>query len=242
MISIAMTCYNQGHFITDAIRSIINQSYKEWELVILDDASSDNSMDIIHHCVRQFHLKDRIQIIRHRENEGYGSSLADAIQMGNGDLVAIIDSDDALFDPDAFAICVEAHKNNPDVAMTYSNYNECDSKLHIIKTYKTKQIPEGRTYLDGGIRVSHFKVFKKVNYLQTSGINSRLRQTVDKDLTLKIEETGKLLFIDKVLYNYRKHTKNLSLTIGKKDKEYQRFIAEMRKQIFEDARKRRGLI
>lgn len=242
MISIAMTCFNQGHFIKDAIQSIVNQTYKDWELIIVDDASADNSMQMINHYIHKFGIIKSVKIVKHRENEGYGSSLNDAIIMATRPLIAIVDSDDALCHTDALQLCINAHIKHPEVAMTYSNYNECDKNLVIRKTYRTRQIPEGKTYLDGGIRVSHLKVLKHDNYRMTDGINPKLRQAVDKDLTLKIEETGKLLFIDKVLYNYRKHSENLSLTIGKKDKEYQKMIANGRKQLYEEARKRRGLI
>jgi len=242
MISIAMTCYNQGHFINDAIQSIIDQTFKDWELVIVDDASTDNSIQVINHCINKFGIAKSVKIVKHRENEGYGSSLGDAIIMSNGPLIAIVDSDDTLCDINALQLCIDTHLKNPDVAMTYSNYNECDRNLNVRKTYRTKQIPEGKTYLDGGIRVSHLKVLKRDNYGMTTGINPRLRQSVDKDLTLRMEETGKLLFIDKVLYNYRKHDTNLSLTINKKTKEYQKMVSEGRKQLYEDAKKRRGLI
>ena len=242
MISIVMACYNQGNFIKDAINSILSQTYKEWEIIIVEDGSTDDSLKTIFKFVKEISVGKKITITSHKQNEGYGSSLKDGISVCDGDLIAIVDSDDALFDNDVLKTCVNTHISNLDVSLTYSNYYECDKKLNPVKLYKTKQIPEGKTFLDGGIRVSHLKVFKRYSYLLTEGINPVLRQSVDKDLILKMEEVGKLLFIDKPLYKYRKHSSNISLTIDKKDKEYQEYVSKMRKQIYNDAKKRRGII
>lgn len=241
MISVVMACYNHGHFIRDAIKSILNQSYPDWELIIIDDFSTDDSLQVLMKVVKDFSIRRKTTIITHPVNEGYGSSLKDGISICDGDLIAIVDADDTLSDKNSLKICADIHELNPEVSMTYSNYNECDKKLNIINTYTTKQIPEGRTYLDGGIRVSHLKVFKKRFYNLTVGINPKLRQAVDKDLTLKMEEVGKLLYIDNTLYNYRKHSTNLSLTIRHKSKDYQALIFRMRNQIYEDAKRRRGI-
>ena len=81
--------------------------------------------------------------------------------------------------------------------------------------------------------------FKKL-YNKTEGINPKLQQTVDKDLILKMEEVGPLLHINKELYYYRKHGENLSLSLHKKSKDYQKFVRDMKKQIYDEARERRS--
>jgi len=95
--------------------------------------------------------------------------------------------------------------------------------------------------MTAGVRVSHFKVLKKEAYLKTDGINPKLRQTVDKDLVLKLEETGDFLHINKSLYFYRHHSNNLSRSIHKKSRQYRKFVSKMRTQIYEDAKQRRGI-
>ncbi len=242
LISIAMTCFNQSKYVGDAIKSIASQTYSNWQIVIVDDCSSDNSLDIVQKCVDNYCIQDKIKIIKRKNNCGYGTSLGLAITSSDGELVAVVDSDDALADNDVLEICVKVHIDHPDIVMTYSNYWICREDLSRKKVYKTRQIPNDKMYLGcGGIRVSHLKVLKKKFYMMTDGINPKLKQTVDKELSLRMDEVGRFLHIDKALYHYRHHPGNLSRSINKKDAKYRQFVTKMRKQIYEDARKRRKL-
>lgn len=240
-ISIAMTCYNRGKYIKDAIKSIYQQEYTNWELIIVEDKSTDNSLDIINKCIKEFNIEDRTKLITNAENMGYGYSLGKAITESSGELVAILDSDDALSDNNVFTIVVNAHVNNPNVSMTYSNYNECDEKLNKIKVHKTRQLKPSESFLTMGakLKISHLKVIKKRCYDMTPGINPALKQTVDKDLILKIEEVGSLLYIDEILLNYRFHNDNISRITKSKGIEYQNFVNKTRIQMFRAAKKRR---
>ena len=84
-------------------------------------------------------------------------------------------------------------------------------------------------------------MLKRHYFNMTDGINPNIRQTVDKDLVLRLEEVGRLVFIDKVLYNYRRHNENLTRSIRRKDKDYRKFVEKMRIEIFESAKRRRKI-
>lgn len=240
MISIAMTNYNGEQFVAAAIDSIAMQNYRKWELVIVDDASTDHSIKAIKARMRLWKIGKKMKIIKSPENMGYGGALKTAIENCSHELIAIVDSDDALNGRDALGLSVSAHLKHPDVALTYSNYYICDQTLRKKRLFKTTQIPEGKTYFDYRVRVSHLKVLKRSFYDKTEGVDDYLRKAVDKDLVLKLEEVGKLLHLDAALYNYRKHPKALSSrynikgTLGKRAMAY-------RKRIFENAKLRRGL-
>ena len=248
LISVAMTCYNQAHYIKDAIKSITEQSYKNWELVIVNDCSTDKSVKKIKNCIKQYGISDKVKVIDNKKNVGYGQSLHKAISNCSGELVAVVDSDDSLAHKDVLKISVEVHENNPDASLTYSNYNICRNNLTIKKPFKTRALNKGETFLKPipitklkpRLRVSHLKVLKKKCYDMTEGINPKLKQTVDKDLVLKLEETGKLVFINDILYNYRHHSKNLSRTIQQKPVKYRKFVSKMRSEIYNSAKKRRA--
>lgn len=241
LISVAMTCYNQGHFIEDAIKSVIEQTHTNWEIVIVDDSSTDNSLKTTIKLVIKYDIQNKVQIHAHEENQGYGPSLADAINKASGELVCVVDSDDVLADKRALEIERDVHITHPEASLVYSNYIECNKHLKVKKIYKTRALKEGEQYLGTKIRISHFKMLKKKYYEMTDGINPLLRQCVDKDLNLRLEEVGKLIYVDADLYFYRHHPDNLSRSIQKKDPKYQVFVAKMRKQIYIDAKKRRGI-
>lgn len=241
LISIAMTCYNHSHFIRDAIESVVKQIYTNWELIIINDCSIDAFRSVIEKCIKEFRIEDKTKVFNHLTNRGYGFSLRQAIQESLGELVVILDSDDAIATINALAIVADVHRKNPEVALTYSKFNQCDEKLKKVKTWRTRQLRRGETFLMCRIIISHLKVIKKRYYNMTEGINPKLKQTVDKDLILKLEEVGKLLFIDEILLNYRFHANNISRTIRQKGRDYTEFVRKMRLQIYADARKRRGI-
>ena len=91
-------------------------------------------------------------------------------------------------------------------------------------------------------KCSHFKTFKKAMYNQTEGVDPTLKKAVDKDLTLKLEEQGRILFIPDVLYLYRRHSRNISNRFKKLPKEKRAEIGRDRIRMYDNARKRRGLI
>lgn len=241
LISVVTTCYNQQGRIPDTIKSVAIQDYPFWELVIVDDCSTDKSLKAIKKCVRKLGIADKVKVLSHDKNTGCGRSLRDAIENTSGDLIAVVDGDDALATKKALRKMVKVHMKHPDVALVYSNYTECSVKLKPMKVYKTRQLEEGKTYLGTKIRISHLKCFKRSFYNMTEGVNPRLRQTVDKDLVLKLEEVGKLLYLDENLYYYREHRHNLTKSYMRKSKDYRVLVIKERLELYAEARSRRGL-
>lgn len=241
LISIVIACYNQSHFIEDAIKSILPQTHTNWQIVIVDDCSTDKSLKKINKYIAHCGIKDKIKIIVHNKNKGYGLSLHRGIIESDGELVAVVDADDALAENKALEIERDVHIKHPEAALVYSNYIICNKHLKRKKVYKTRVLKKDESYLGTKIRISHFKMLKKKYYEMTAGINPKLRQCVDKELNLRLEEVGKLVYVDADLYLYRHHKDNLSRSIHKKDRKYRDFVVKMRKQIWVDAKKRRKI-
>jgi len=89
MVSIIMPVYNSEKYIGKAINSIINQTYADWELIVINDASEDKSLKII-----EGYLDKRIKIIKNEVNMGVAISRNKGIQIASGRYIAFIDSDD----------------------------------------------------------------------------------------------------------------------------------------------------
>lgn len=211
MFSILMANYDAGGFLPASIKSVLNQTDQNWELVIVDDASPES----VEQVVQPFLTDKRISFIRHKSNSGYGKTLRTAIEHSSGSICGILDSDDAL-DSNAIRVMRKAHKKYPEHQLIYSQYMQCDQALKPIKKGTCAQIPEGVSWLEviekwkqPIPRVSHFKTFTRAAYNKTDGFTS-YRRTVDKDIVLKLEEVTKLKFVDKVLYYYRLHSKALT--------------------------------
>ena len=91
LISVLMASYNHGEFISEAIESVLNQTFKDFELIVIDDYSKDNSREII----KKYKEKDdRIKIRFHDENKGPAKTLGECIGMAEGKFIAVINSDD----------------------------------------------------------------------------------------------------------------------------------------------------
>lgn len=204
--SVLMANYNNGEYIKSAIESVLSQTYNDFELVIVDDASSDNSLDII----KEYLDDQRVKLIKHDKNLGCGATKRDCAQNADGDIFGILDPDDIL-DKEALKIVVEHYKEYPDCESVYANHYECDKNLNVVRISEWV----GETSIkDSNLRVpraSHFFTFKKNIYFKTPGFNIDQKKAVDKDIIYKLEEFTPLSFINKPLYYYRMHDRGISL-------------------------------
>ena len=120
LVSIIMPSYNTANYIADSIQSVINQTYSNWELIIVDDCSSDNSTEII----ESFH-DSRIQLLINSHNSGAAVSRNYALREAKGRWIAFLDSDD-LWHPNKLKLQIEFMECNG-YSFSYTNYEEIDS-------------------------------------------------------------------------------------------------------------------
>jgi len=238
-VTIPMACYNAVKFIEAAIKSVSDQTYENWELIIVDDGSKDKSYETAKKCIKNFGIEKKTQIYRREDNICFGYTLREAIEFGDGEIIAPLDADDVIAIPKALSIIVSAHNEHPEVSMVHTNYWKCHPSLKKIEEMKFRQKKSGETYLEGPFAASHWKTFKREMYDKTDGIDATLLKTVDKDLILKLEEVGDFFHIPQSLYMYRQHKNNL--TLSKKPPKLQKKINIMRVEIFRRAAIRRGL-
>jgi len=197
VLSVIMANYNNASYIEAAIDSVIQQSFQDWELLVLDDASTDNSSEKIH----SFN-DPRIRALKNEHNLGYIGSLKRLIKEANTDVICILDSDDVLVEH-ALGEMHKAYLENPDCGFIYSNFSICDQDLNVLYEHgKNRAIPAGESNLTCDC-VSHFKTFRKSAYLQTKGYSEQILYAEDKDISYKLEEVTGLFFVDQVLYKYR---------------------------------------
>lgn len=183
--------------------SFINQTYENWEVIIVDDASTDHSVEMIRSLINN---DSRFKLYQNNINQGCGFTKAACIQYAQGDLCTYLDPDDTIY-PEALEKIVHEfiHKNDL-VAVFYSQMKFCDENLNPESTYPgTKQVYNNRYFFNCPIQVAHFFTFKRETYLRTKGINPNLKNAVDQDLYLKILEQGEVKHLKEPLYLYRIH-------------------------------------
>lgn len=205
LFSILIANYNDGKYLGEALESVILQTYKKWEIIYVDDCSSDGSIEI----VEKYKGRGNIHIFSNEENMGCGYTKRKCVEHSHGDICGFLDADDVL-ENNAIEIMVKEHMAHSDASLIYSRYYSCDAQLNVngISQHQCN-IPEQTTFLEyhrGAI--SHFASFKKKYYLKTAGINKTYRAAEDLDLYFKLEEVGRIYFVDMPLYYYRQNTNN----------------------------------
>ncbi len=203
LFSILMANYNGEGFIQYALDSVLKQSYDNYEVIIVDDGSTDNSRLYL----ESLYSNPKFHIFYNDCNHGCGYTKRICVEKAHGDICGFLDVDDALTD-DAIETMVNAHVDNPDKSLIYSRYYLCDNNMDVryVSQHQCAIPPESSflEYKRGAI--SHFVTFKKSSYKKTSGICPNFRIAEDVDLYFKLEEVGGTLFIDKPLYYYRSGT------------------------------------
>ncbi|MFW9827682.1 MAG: glycosyltransferase family 2 protein [Candidatus Thorarchaeota archaeon] len=222
-ISILMANYNNAPYIEEAIKSVISQTYTNWELIIVDDCSTDDSIEKIMPFIRD----KRIKLIQHKKNVGYGGALKTATENSLNDIIAILDADDKLQEK-ALEIIVDTYQKNPDYGFIYSNMWECDAQLKncIKNTWISPDIPEKTNIFK--IKISHLKTFLKEAYLKTSGFEPSQKKAVDKDIIFKLEEVAKFKFVNIPLYYYRWHGRGISQDKNHYNAELYHYFAKLK--------------
>ena len=92
MVSIVVPVYNAANYIADTIKMVCEQTYRDWELILVDDASTDNSVSVIEDIIKR--QKKRIRLIRKRVNEGAAEARNTGIDASAGRFIAFLDADD----------------------------------------------------------------------------------------------------------------------------------------------------
>ncbi|MBQ9940216.1 MAG: glycosyltransferase family 2 protein [Clostridia bacterium] len=122
LVSIIMPSYNTGRFIKETIESVLAQSYPVWELIIVDDCSTDNTDDV----VNQYLADERIRYIKNDTNSGAAVSRNRALREAKGKWIAFLDSDD-LWEPDKLQKQISFMRDNG-YHFSYTNYIEIDEE------------------------------------------------------------------------------------------------------------------
>jgi glycosyltransferase involved in cell wall biosynthesis len=213
LFSVLMAHYNNARFLVHSINSVLAQNYTNWEIVLVDDGSTDEFETVI----QAFKNDPRIKIFRNGKNRGCAFTKRKCVEKSSGELAGFLDPDDRLH-PDAIQIMVDAHIQRFDCSLIHSTHYICDEAMRIIRIAEyAKALPAGTPYLllnDGSVH--HFATFKKSCYNKTTGIfcPKEIDKAIDQDLYYLLEEEGAIFFIDQPLYYYRVHQGGIS-TMGK---------------------------
>lgn len=176
-----MATYNRADLIENAINSVIDQSFKDWELLILDDMSSDNTENVI----KTFLTDSRIKYIKNDKNLGVSKNRNKGLKIALGKYIAILDSDDVWTDREKLQKQYSLLEQNPEIGLvgTFMIKKYLDNKKEKI-TYETDDNKIRNKMLFRN-QFTHSSVLYKKN-LVPDGYNESLKLAEDYDLFLRI--------------------------------------------------------
>lgn len=205
LFSVLIASYNNGRYLQGAIDSVLGQTYTNWEIVLVDDKSTDNSFEIY----EKYKDDKRFHIYFNEENKGCGYTKRRCAECSQGELCGFLDPDDKLT-KDALEIMVGEHQAHPGCSLVYSTHylwNDCSGAKTVQGLVGPMQ--NGEDFLISSRNVvSHFSTYKKHYYDMTVGINLKLKSAVDVDEYFLLEEVGELHYVNTPLYFYRQTNPN----------------------------------
>lgn len=207
-VTVLMSNHNGGAFLAPTVRSILGQTYRDFEFLILDDGSTDDSRDQL----RKFAAEDaRIRLIE-QENIGLTPTLNRGLKLAAGDLIARMDSDD-LATPDRLAKQVAFMDAHPDVVLlggAYALIDEAGRRLHVMRP-PTDDAALQEDCLSGRTPICHpLAMFRREAALRVGGYDESFKVAQDLDLWLRLGEVGKLACLPDVILSYRMHAGSVS--------------------------------
>jgi len=202
LVSINLCCYNSEKYLKDTLESILKQDYKDWELIVINDGSSDSTEKI----VMEYKEKGYPVIYHYQENMGLGFSRNKALGISRGDYIAFIDHDD-MWLPEKIKKQVDILEHNREIGLVYSN-------LFIMKNgrqtvcFRKKQ-PEGYVF---DKFLYHYPiaiptVMIRKNSLDCIGdfFDANLNLCEEYELFMRVLYRSKAAYIDEPLAVYRVH-------------------------------------
>lgn len=203
-ISVVMTVYNGSSYIREAIESILEQTYTNFEFIIIDDGSVDDSCEIIN----EYAKKDtRINLIS-RGNKGISDTLNEGLTVADGEYIAMMDQDDISL-PNRFEKQVEFLDNNNEYAAvgTLSELigPEGDRISCLFQITGHENIDNEHMKGKGGAIMHSSVMIRKESLEKISGYRKEFNQAADFDMFLRLAEIGKLENISEVCFLYRVH-------------------------------------
>jgi len=207
-LSVIIPVFNGQEFIEESVSSILRQSFSDFELIIIDDGSTDRTLKIIMEMSRH----DARMMVFSRENKGLVFTLNELLEKSTADLVARMDADDVSL-PDRFRTQVDFLENNPDVVLVGSSIQLIDSKGRYLTTLSQplSNLEIQKNLLQGHTCITHpAAMFRREYVMMAGGYRQKFYPTEDLDLWLRLGELGKIANISEPLLRYRIHQDSIS--------------------------------
>jgi glycosyltransferase involved in cell wall biosynthesis len=205
LVSIIVPCYKQAHFLKDSLQSVLDQKYDNWECIIVNDGSPDNTAEV----ARQWCEKDNRFSYFYKENGGLPSARNAGIKYSKGEFIVALDSDDILHSDFLMQLVPQLQANDNLGIVSCYRYFFDRNKANIIKKYTAT----GSTYRDLMFVniLMPSSIYRKKCWEEVGGYDeSMVKGFEDWEFWLNITKRGwEFKFVEEFLFYYRKAKKSM---------------------------------
>ena len=204
-VTVFMAAYNAEPFIAEAISSILGQSFENFELLIVNDGSTDRTAEVI-----QSFTDPRIKLIHNGTNRGLAYTRNRALEEAQGEFIAVLDSDDIAV-PDRLRLQYDYMAQNPDIALCGGHAALIDDQGQL--TGQQFTVPTGNAVgmemFFGNPFINSAAMFKTAVLKEFHGYR-KFVPAEDFDFFLRVSEKYPVANLDRLLVYYRAHSQNIS--------------------------------
>lgn len=196
-ITVGIPFYNAEKYLRDAILSVINQTYTDWQLILVDDGSTDNSLEI----AKSF-VNDKISVVHDGMNKGLVYRLNQIVELADGDYYARMDADDIMHFQ-RLEKQILFLKNNPDVDVIGSSYYAIDSDNTILGLRKANLNPKNVNDILKNGCFAHPSVMGKLIWFQQNKYDGEWERMEDLELWIRTFPISEFRNLEEPLLFYR---------------------------------------
>ncbi len=215
LVSVIMPAYNSAAFLPQAVASVLEQNYDRIELIIIDDASTDNTSLVL----EGFAQNSKIIILRSDQCSGPAAARNYGLSKASGDLIAFLDADD-IWMPEKLSRQVRELEENPGLGWNYCDGLVVDTGLNPMYLISDRNnLPEGMIYEELMLRhpliIPSGVLIRKEVFDHSGAFDPAIHGVEDWDLFLRIARSYKCSCLRQPLFQYRIHGANISRRAGK---------------------------
>jgi len=212
-VSVVVPAYNYGRFLQQTVDSLLDQTFEDLEVIVIDDASTDNTPEVM----QRYAEHPRVRSIRRPQNKGHIAAHNEGIELARGEFIALMAADDFCLARDAVERQVAIFDAHPEVGMVYSAATLVDTQGHAFSVqrpftadYISPGMDEFRRLLLGNYVTNSGTLVRKSAHDQLGGYDPRLPHAGDWELWLRIAAYFSIAYIAESLFAYRIHSTNMS--------------------------------
>lgn len=202
-VTVYIPSYNYERYLDRAIRSVISQTMSDWELIVIDDGSTDNT----HEVLSKYEGHDKIRVVE-QENKGLNVTNNIAVRLANGQYIMRLDADDFL-DENTLLILSNILDTKKDVGLVYPDYYHIDENENIIDIVRRKKIGEEVELLDLPAHGA-CTMIRRECLIELGGYHEEFSCQDGYDLWLKMIRRYEPYNVNIPLFYYRQHSKSLT--------------------------------